>query len=140
MFRSVMGHYKHGRATLNDKLIYKRKKWVTDDAKIVDFTQGTAMKDEVQSGPRTRDVHGHLERTTAKDTRELVDRIGSIVVQFRDGTTCGTGFKKDADDEGLCWDNRLDFLERWVEVKFQKHGMKDKPRLAGIVRYRPDLD
>jgi len=40
----------------------------------------------------------------------------------------------------MTWDNRTKFLGKNVEVVYQGHGSKDKPRMGRIVRLRPDLD
>ncbi len=137
--RSPDSPYKFGRGTLNEGYIYKFKEWVTEDAVIVGFVQGTQMKESVRTGDRTRDKLGYLERTSKAETRELVLKIGSINVMLKNGKVCGCGIAKGV-DIGLTWENRDLFLNKHVEIRYIAHGVKELPRFAGITRLRPDLD
>ena len=138
MLRDPAGRYKHGRGTLREGLIYKFKEWVTVDAKIVGFKRSTRMKREYAESDRGVDELGRYKRTSSKDTREEYDGIGSIVLESSDGVVFAAGQAKECDFE-ITWDNKGEYLERWVEVRFMRHGAKDKPRFAGIVRLRDDL-
>tara|TARA_R110000824_G_scaffold361868_1_gene549766 strand:- start:833 stop:1864 length:1032 start_codon:yes stop_codon:yes gene_type:complete len=138
IIRDPLGRYKHGRGTLNEGLIYKFKEWVTVDAKIVGYNKSTRMKKEYADSDRGKDELGRTKRTSAKNTREEIDGIGSIIVQSSDGVEFACGTDKDCDFT-ISWDTRDDFLDKWVEVRFMRHGVKDKPRFAGITRLRPDL-
>ena len=138
IIRDPLGRYKHGRGTLNEGLIYKFKEWVTVDAKIVGYNRSTRMKKEYAESDRGKDELGRTKRTSAKSTREEIDGIGSIVVQSSDGVEFACGTDKDCDFK-ISWDTRDDFLGEWVEVRFMRHGVKDKPRFAGITRLRSDL-
>lgn len=137
--RDPDGRYKHNRGTLKEGLIFKFKEWVTEDAQIIGYEQATRMKTEIREGERTRDVFGHLERSHKQDTREVYEGIGSILVRLRDGTETGCGIARGV-SLGITWANRLDFVGKWVEIRYMKHGAKDKPRFAGITRFRPDLE
>jgi hypothetical protein len=37
-------------------------------------------------------------------------------------------------------ENRDSFIGNYIEIIFQEHGAKDKPRMGRIVRTRPDRD
>jgi ATP-dependent DNA ligase len=138
IIRDPLGRYKHGRGTLNEGLIYKFKEWVTVDAKIIGYNRSTRMKKEYADSDRGKDELGRTKRTSAKDTREEIDGIGSIIVRSSDGVEFACGTDKDCDFT-ISWDTRDDFLDKYVEVRFMRHGVKDKPRFAGITRLRTDL-
>lgn len=144
ILRSGNGRYKHGRATLNEGTLFKFKKWHTEDARIIGFEQGTSMTKAYANSQRGKNEDGSKARTSAKETRELVDTIGSIKVQLKNGVCCNVGQargKKDMFMEvGLVWKNRYSVLNKWVEIEYMEHGVKDKPRFGRIVRFRPDLD
>ena len=138
MLRDPLGRYKHGRGTLREGLIYKFKEWVTVDAKIVGYKRATRMKKEYADSDRGTDELGHSHRTSAKDTREEYDGIGSIVLLSSDGVEFGAGIAKECDFK-ITWADRDAYLGRWVEARFMRHGAKDRPRFAGITRTRDDL-
>jgi ATP-dependent DNA ligase len=73
MVRGVQSKYKHGRGTLNEGTIFKFKKWVTEDAKIVGFKPATRMKSEFL---RERDELGVLKPIKKPDQRVPVEAIG----------------------------------------------------------------
>ena len=142
MVRGLRSRYKHGQGTLNEGLIFKFKKWVTTNAQIIGFKQATRRKLGTENEDRTRDAMGHLKPSAVKATREPIQEIGSVQVQLKDGTKCCVGGGK-GDTLGkamLTWHRRQDFIDRWVEIKFQEHGVRNKPRMGQIVRFRPDLD
>jgi DNA ligase-1 len=138
MLRDPAGRYKHGRGTLNEGLIYKFKEWVTVDAKIVGYKRATRMKKAYAESDRGTDELGRSHRTSAKGTREEYDGIGSVVLESSDGVQFGAGIAPECDLK-IDWSNKDEFIGRWVEIKFMRHGTKDKPRFAGIVRGRDDL-
>jgi len=148
MLRRPNSPYKHGRATLDEGYLYKFKEWVTTDAKIVGFKRGTRMSKEYERSRRTRDVVGDMERTTAKSTRVETDEIGSFQVEIIDGqhypmgTKCYVTLAKGfyPKEPVPRWKDRDKWLYRHVEIRFQKHGSKDKPRMGAIKRWRKDLD
>lgn len=144
MVRSRMGRYKHGRATLNEGLIYKFKRWAMVDAQIVGFKQATKMTEEYAASERGKTELGYAKRTTSKATRELVEAIGSVVCRRRDGVEFGADWAKDAEpcvkSADWSWQNRVQLIGRWVECRYQEVGTIDKPRMARIKRFRPDLD
>jgi len=140
--RSPTSPYKHGRATLNEEYMHKFKEWITIDAKIVGYEQSTKMLDDVKGGERTRDATGMLERSHKKETRELVEGIGSVKLISDDGIRFKATRAKDAEFplEFINWENKDEFIGKYVEAKFQGHGTKDRPRFARITRFRPDKD
>ena len=140
ILRDPDGRYKHGRATLKEGLIFKMKEWESFDGIVLDFSQAKRMiKGFADSDERTRDVLGHRERSYKKEHYELVEDLGCIYVQMKDNTIVGTSLAADANID-LTWDNRKSFLGKHVEVRYQKSGTKDKPRIGFITRLRPDLD
>jgi hypothetical protein len=79
---------------------------------------------------------------------ETVDSIGSVEIEIPDGQIFAKGtrffamWSSEAPEirAAMNWENRTEFIGRNVEVEYQGHGSKDKPRLPRIVRMRPDLD
>lgn len=113
MLRNPVSLYKHGRATMRQNIIYKLKQWVNVDSKIVGFNQ-------------------------MKQKGVLINKVGSFVLSSSDGIEYNA---KAAANVAIpnSWDSRKQLLGAWVECRFMKHGVKNKPRFAHITRLRPDL-
>lgn len=142
MLRHPKSKYRHGRATLNQGDIFKFKEFVTVDAKIIGYEQKRRMKPEFQTGDRTRDVMGYLERSHKQEHYEYVEEIGSVRLSTIEGKEFGAGFSKGFDPKqyNWNWNTRHSFIGKMVEVRYMSIGMKDLPRMGGILRFRPDLD
>lgn len=145
MLKSMTSMYKHGRATLNEGTFFKFKDWALAQARVVGFVQRRAMKPDVKDGERTRDRGGFLERTHKQEDYMLVNEIGAFLVEiissehFEPGVNVKVGLSKGL--KGTCemnWMKKEQHLGRSVEIKFQAHGSKDKPRIGKIVYFRDD--
>ena len=149
--------YKHGRSTLKEAPVkgggfYKLKLFETLDAVIVGFEAKNRLTEEAKESITDKDAFGRSKRGHRKDDRVAVDEIGAVTLQIPDK------FYKDAKGndqpvifnatwakgspvrEEMTWDNREQFIGRWVEVEYMSVGMKDLPRLGRITRFRCDLD
>ena len=123
--------------------MYKFKEFVTDDVMIVGFEQQKQMKPEyAESEDRTRDVMGYMERSHKQEHYELIDEIGSVIVRDNNGREFGACFARgfDPDAHGMNWHTKDKFIGKMVEIRYMKIGMKDVPRMAGIMRFRPDKE
>jgi DNA ligase-1 len=148
MLKSPVSFYLHGRSTEKQNIFYKLKKWVTQDAKIIGFKQKTSLTAKARETNTQRDVLGNLKRGHRKGDRVMVDEVGSVEIELIDdavlpkGTRCFVGFTEDAYNlrKAITWDNRNSYIGKHVEIIFQEHGAKDKPRMGRIVRTRPDRD
>jgi len=140
VLRDPRGIYKHGRSTLNQGLMFKFKKWITADVRIVGFKQGQRMREEVADGPRDRDIFGHLETSNRKDDYEEVDELGSVEVELQNGIRCFVRCAKEFDGPKITWENREQFMNRWCEIRYQAAGVKIKPRTGHITRMRIELE
>ena len=140
--------YAHSRVTERQNTFWKLKFWDTINGKIVGFKQKQQLTDEAKATNTEKSALGRTKRGHRQDDRELVDGIGSVEIEvadgqvFQKGTRFFAGWVSEAFDvwSAMTWDNRAEFLGRNVEVEYQGHGSKDKPRLPRIARMRPDLD
>ena len=137
--RPAFSKYKHGRATVNEGLMFKWKKWVTVDAKVIGFKPATVMKEDA---PRETNEMGGLKQVHSKEHRVETDEIGSIQVRTLEGVEFFATGSKDMTVEWPANEAELKaiWMGHWVEVKYQETGTKDKPRMPAILRFRPDLD
>jgi DNA ligase-1 len=146
MLRSPQGTYKHGRSTVKERDLRKFKPFETVDGIIVGFKQQSSLTEEAKDRITDKDAFGRSKRGHRKGDREVVDAIGSIEVEYPcplDGTTkrCFPKYKKGSPVRTeITWDNKEQYLGRYVEVEYMRIGMKDVLRFPRIIRLRPDLD
>lgn len=138
MTRSPEGHYKFGRSTAKEQILLKIKRFSDAEAVIVDFDERLHNGNEAITN-----ALGHTERSSHKDNMVPMGTLGALVVKcddFEDTFKIGTGF--DDETRKQIWDNRESYLGKLVKFKYQKCGVKDKPRFPVYlgVRYEFDLD
>ncbi len=134
MIRSGSAHYKEGRATLKEELIFKRKPIADDEAEIVGFyEQLENLNEKVVNELGTSSRSGHKENKVPKGT------LGGFILKsdlWDDTFNCGTiiggtiAFRKEV------WENQDKYLGKIVKYKYQKYGSIDKPRQPRMKGFR----
>jgi ATP-dependent DNA ligase len=148
MLKNPTSYYVHSRTTATQNLFWKLKFWNECNAKIVGFKQGQTLTEEARENNTERSALGNLKRGHRKGDRVEVDKVGSVEVEVTDGqafpkgTRCFVGFTEEAYDlrTAITWANKEKFLGKHVDIVYQEHGAKNKPRMGRIMRLRPDLD
>jgi DNA ligase-1 len=148
MLKAPDSFYVHSRTTAKQNIFWKLKFWNEVNAKIVGFKQGKTLTEEARENNTERNALGSLKRGHRKGDREEVDKVGSVEVEvtsgqiFPAGTRCFVGFTEEAYSlrTEITWENKERFLGKHVDIVFQEHGSKNKPRMGRIVRLRQDLD
>ena len=148
MLKSPTSFYVHSRTTAVQNIFWKLKFWDECNAKIVGFKQGKTLTEEARENNTERSALGNLKRGHRKGDRVEVEKIGSVEVEVTDGQTfpkgtrCFVGFTEEAYDlrTAITWENKEQFIGKNVDIVYQGHGAKDKPRMGRIMRLRPDLD
>lgn len=138
ILKKLRGMYKNGRSTLLEGILLKWKEFADSEAVILSVNQGMTNKNEAK-----KDELGHTKRSTAKAGKELIETVGSFLVQdIYSGVVfkcppCGTQAEVDA-----LWVGRESLPGRIVTYKFQKVGTMAKPRFPGMRHFRPlsDID
>lgn len=138
MTRSPEGVYKFGRSTTKEQILLKIKRFSDAEAVIVGFDERLHNANKA-----TTNALGHTERSSHKDNMVPMDTLGALIVKsedFEETFKIGTGF--DDETRKQIWDNREAYLGKLVKFKYQKAGVKDKPRFPVYlgVRYSFDLD
>lgn len=136
ILKSGEGHYKFGRGTINEGLIYKVKLFKTFDAKIIDVMQATKVRDGAEK--KVNEL-GRSVTSKKKGDRIPIDRAACFKVLFeRNELDVVIAMKNDEKDE--IWKNRVKYIGKWIEYKAMEIGAKDVPRHPVMVRFREDLD
>ena len=133
---------------MKQNVFWKLKFWDTINGKIVGFKQQCQLTEEARENNTEKSALGRTKRGHRQGDRETVDSIGSVEIEIADGQVFPRGTRffatwaKESPEirTAMTWENREQFLRKHVDVEYQGHGSKDKPRLPHIVRMRPDLD
>lgn len=122
-FRNPLAYYKHGRGTTSDLCLAKVKTFLDTEARIDTFEP--LRESIVASGVGPL---GYAERSHRADTKQTVDKLGSLGVWHpKFGRfSVGSGFT-DVEREEM-WRNRESLRGKWITFKYQPHGTLDKPR------------
>jgi DNA ligase-1 len=139
MMRHPEGHYKQGRGTFKEGLIYKLKRFNDGEGILVDIlpmmeNHNTLEKDEL----------GYAKRSSSKDGLVASDIAGKLVVlvEFQDEDLyldVAPGSFTHEDRRKLL-KNREEYLGKILKFRFFKHGAKDKPRFPRALGFRNKID
>lgn len=146
----VGGWYKHGRATVNQRIGHKLKQYLTFEGIIIDVVQGTKLDTEAMARDgveRERSADGSLSRNGLQRYQALDEIAGAFLVEWigLDGKkqTTEIGFARGFDHQHRrsIWSGRQRLIGSWCEFKAMPHGAKSDggARHGKYVRPRPDL-
>ena len=137
MIRDPKGPYKCGRSTEREGYLLKLKRFTTDEAYVIGFT-------ELQHNTNVaeKDALGYTKRSHAKEGLQGAGTLGNFLVrdvktgiEFEIG--CGRGLTQILRQE--IWTQRETFLGRIVVYKHQPTGVKERPRFPVFIGFRhPD--
>jgi DNA ligase 1 len=128
-----LDRYKFGRSTLNEAYLMKLKRFTDDEATIVGFEERLHNNNTLE-----KDNLGYAKRSTKQDGMIPMNTLGALTVFhpiFGD-FSIGSGFT-DEQRQNI-WNNRFEYLDLRVKFKYQKVGIKDKPRFPVFLGIRVD--
>jgi DNA ligase-1 len=133
MGRSLDGHYKQGRSTFREGILFKIKRFVDDEATILDMVEEMENLNE-----KTTNALGQSERSSHKENKRPKGTMGALVVKNTAGQQfeIGTGFT--ADNRADFWKRKQELIGQTVKYKHQEAGAKDKPRCPVFLGFRAD--
>ncbi len=138
MLRVPGSIYKHGRASLKQEIIYKRKAFVDIDCKIIGFVEGSHNMNEA-----TTSEMGLTKRASNKENLVPNGTLGAFILEHSNWESsfhCGGWKGGTAPMRQEVWDNQGKYLNTCGTMKYQPHGSIDKPRLPIFLRFRPEFD
>lgn len=124
MLRLASGFYKFNRSTFNEHLLLKLKRFVDIECRIVGYEPEYENQNEA-----TTNANGYTERSSHQAGLIPKESLGSFVCEtpeFADTFKVGTGFT--AAQRAKFWNERELLLHKVINIKYQDHGTKDKPR------------
>jgi DNA ligase-1 len=136
ILKSPSSHYKNGRATINEGLMYKVKPFETFDGEIVEVIQSTEAR---EGSEKSLDNFGYSKTSKKKDDRVLIEKASAFRVKYN-GTTVKVTLAMSDEDKETVWEHRDAYIGKWIEYKGMQIGAKDVPRHPVFVRFRVDKD
>lgn len=135
MVRDPRGQYKHGRSTFREGILIKIKPFEDDEAQVIDLEE--LMHND--NDPMINSL-GYMERSTHQENMVRSGMLGSLVVLHPEfgKFNVGTGFTEE--DRKKIWRNPKDYLGMMAKFRYQKIGMKEKPRCPVFMGWRDPLD
>lgn len=132
MLRTPLGMYKtNARATWNDEIIYKLKRFTDDEAKITGFVEAMKNNNSV-----ILDERGYSKRSQAKGLETGLGRVGKFIVDYKGQELKISPGKFTHDDLVDIWNHQDFYLGKFLKFRFFAYGMKDLPRFPRAVGFR----
>lgn len=134
MLRDPDSPYKLGRSTRKEGILLKLKRFVEDEAEIVDFQERMHNANEA-----TINALGHTERSTHKENKIGRNDLGAILVRDKSGNIfpIGSGFN-DTQRRDI-WANRDAYKGRMVTFSHMEYGGYNLPRFPVFKGFREDI-
>jgi len=139
MVRDLQGRYKCGRATFNEGILTKIKRFEDCEAIIRDVEELYHNDNEAE-----KDAFGRTKRSTKQENMRPAGTLGALIVEGvggdYDGKTwnIGTGFDQKTRDD--LWNKREEILGKVVVCMYFPTGVKDSPRFPTFKGFRDSRD
>jgi len=135
MLRTVCGRYKENRATINEGIIYKLKRFEDDEGVVVGFVERLT-----NNNSQERDERGFAKRSSHKAGKSGAGTLGKFLVEFQGKRiNVATGLFTHAELQYI-WDNKEKYLGKLLKFRYFSHGVKDEPRHARAIGWRSLID
>jgi DNA ligase-1 len=135
MVRDPNGTYKFGRSTAKENILLKVKRFVDDEATIIDI-----LEKQHNTNEALQDAFGRTKRSTSQDGMVGADTAGTLVVQNSDGIEFGIGTGLDDALRAEIWANKEQYIGKIVKYKSFQIGVKEKPRHPVFLGFRHSDD
>ena len=135
MLRDPVGHYKQGRGTFREGLIYKLKRFQESEGIVVDF-----VEQQENTNTLEKDELGYAKRSSAKDGMVPANTLGRFIVLFNGVELDIAPGSFTHSERKFIWDNPQAFKGKYLKFRYFAHGVKDKPRFPRAVGFRDEMD
>jgi DNA ligase-1 len=135
MVRDPKGTYKFGRSTVKENTLLKVKRFLDDEAVIIDIQ-------EMQHNNNTaeQDAFGRTKRSTAQDGKVGAGTAGTLIARNADGIEFGIGTGMDDAIRAKIWADPSLYIGQVVKYKYFPVSIKDRPRHPVFLGFRDQDD
>lgn len=135
ILRKPTGKYKFGRSTIREGFLLKIKRFVDDEALIIDMKPLEHNLNYAQ-----KDHLGYTKRSSHKANKVKEEMLGALICKgskWTDEFDIGTGFTEH--DREWFWSNKDSIIgQTQVSFRHQEVGAKDRPRFPSYKGVRKD--
>jgi DNA ligase-1 len=135
MMRSPVGHYKMGRGTFKESLIYKLKRFKDDECIIVDMLPMMENHNTLEV-----DELGYAKRSSHKDNLVASEMVGKFIVWYKGQELEVAPGSFDHKERTSIYFNKNAFIGKYLKFRYFEHGVKDKPRFPRALGFRTTID
>lgn len=135
MMRNPVGHYKLGRGTFREGLIYKLKRFEDSEGEIIDFVEQMD-----NHNIKEKDELGYSKRSQAKDGLVPADTLGRFIIKWNDMELDIAPGNFNHTERKEIWNQRDQYKGKILKFRYFNHGIKDKPRFPRAVGFRDPID
>jgi DNA ligase 1 len=127
MIRGIYGHYKFGRSTHNDQILWKFKRFSDGEALVTGLEEGVH-----NHNPQTVDALGRSKRSNHQDGMVGSGRVGTILAT---NVTTGQQLRVSPgemtqEDRVHYWNNPQELVGKMITIKWFEYGILDQPRFC----------
>lgn len=134
MIRDPDGTYKFGRSTVRENILLKLKRFVDDEAELIDIEEKTSNQN-----PQEKDAFGYAKRSASMEGLVPMGTAGTLIVRDKQGRELRIGSGLNDELRQDIWDNKAKYLGSWVKYKYFPQGVKELPRHPVFLGFRdPD--
>lgn len=134
MLRDPNGTYKFGRSTVKDNILLKLKRFVDDEAELIDIQELMSNQNDAE-----KDAFGRTKRSVSLDGMVPMNTAGNLIVKDKNGLVFSIGSGLDDKTRKELWGNKENYIGKLVKYKYFPQGMKELPRHPVFLGFR-DLD
>lgn len=135
VIRNITGLYKHGRSTLREANFLRLKRTTDVEAQIVGFVEAESNLNEAET-----DERGYTKRSTHAAWKVPSNTLGSFLVDYAGSVQSVPPGAFSAAERKHIWDNREDYVGKWLKFRHFPYGAKDKLRHARALAFRDTFD
>lgn len=133
--RNPFAHYKCGRGTFREAIIFKIKREVDDEGVIVGFVERMLNNNTLDT-----DQLGYAKRSSSQSGKIPAGTLGKFKVEFKGDIISVAPGKFSHTELQEIWDNSASYLGGLLKFRHFPHGAKDKPRQARALGFRSKID
>lgn len=135
MMRNLVAHYKQGRGTFREGIIYKLKRFQDAEGIVVDFVEQMTNNNEIE-----RDELGYAKRSQAKEGLTPAGTLGRFVISYEGQEIDVAPGNFSHAERKFVWEHRDVFKGKYLKFRYFAHGIKDKPRFPRALGFRDEMD
>ena len=136
MIRKPDGKYKCGRSTEREGILLKIKRFKDAEAEVIGFKEKLHNVNEQE-----KNEFGLAKRSSKKAGMVPAGTLGTLLVRdLKTNIEFGIGSGMDDEIRQKIWDNRDDYINKFVKYKYQNVGIKEAPRFPVFLGFRHTND